>query len=80
MTIDDRVPGTLDKQSVAACCTTLYSHHLASWLMGDSLHPGGLDLTDRLADIARIGIDSRVLDAGCGHGSSGPASRCSPRL
>ena len=60
----------LSTQSVAACCTTLYSHPLASWLLGESLHPGGLALTDVLADIAEIGIDSRVLDAGCGHGSS----------
>ncbi len=60
----------LSDRSVAACCTTLYSHPLASWLLGESLHPGGLALTDRVADLAGIGIDSCVLDAGCGHGSS----------
>ena len=34
------------------------------------MHPGGLELTDRLADLAGVGIDTRLLDAGCGHGSS----------
>ncbi len=70
MTLNENVPAVFDENSVAACCTTLYSHPLASWLMGESLHPGGLALTDRLADISGIGIDSRVLDIGSGHGSS----------
>lgn len=70
MTIDSGSRTALDTELVVACCTTLYSHPLASWLLGESLHPGGLALTDRLADIAGIGIDSSVLDAGCGYGSS----------
>lgn len=70
MNANEEASAVLSTKSVAACCTTLYSHPLASWLLGESLHPGGLALTDRLADHAQIGIDSCVLDAGCGHGSS----------
>lgn len=70
MNANTDISEVLSTESVAACCTTLYSHPLASWLLGESLHPGGLALTDRLADHAEIGIDTRVLDAGCGHGSS----------
>ncbi len=70
MTQKNEAAAVLSTQSVAACCTALYSHPLASWLLGESLHPGGLALTDVLADIAGIGIDSRVLDAGCGHVNS----------
>ncbi len=70
MNANEQPTAVLDTQSIAACCTTVYSHPLASWLLGESLHPGGLALTDRLADFAGIGIDSCVLDAGCGHGSS----------
>lgn len=70
MNANEEVSVALSSKSVAACCTTLYSHPLASWLLGESLHPGGLALTDELADHAGIGIDSCVLDAGCGHGSS----------
>lgn len=70
MNVSEEVSAVLNSETVAACCTTLYSHPLASWLLGESLHPGGLDLTDQLADHAEIGIDSCVLDAGCGHGSS----------
>ncbi len=70
MSTNEQTLQTISNESVASCCTTLYSHPLASWLLGESLHPGGLALTDQLADIAGIGIDNCVLDVGCGHGSS----------
>ena len=55
---------------VAACCTLSYSHPAARWLLGESFHPGGLDLTARLADLMNIGPASRVLDVGSGLGAS----------
>ncbi|MDA1349101.1 MAG: methyltransferase domain-containing protein [Chloroflexi bacterium] len=56
--------------AVAACCTELYGHPLASTLMGLSFHPGGLRLTEKLATLAGVGPDSLVLDAGSGNGVS----------
>ena len=55
---------------VAACCTVSYSHPAARWLLGESFHPGGLELTARLARLMNLGPASRVLDVGSGLGTS----------
>lgn len=60
----------LDAQPVGACCSTIYSHPLATWLIGESFHPGGLALTDDLASLTALGPGKRLLDAGCGRGAS----------
>ena len=60
----------LDTQPVGACCSIIYSHPLATWLIGESFHPGGFALTDELAQLAKLGPGMRVLDAGCGRGAS----------
>jgi hypothetical protein len=39
-------------------------------VIGDSLHPGGLDLTARVAEVAKISKDCKVLDIACGRGAS----------
>lgn len=56
--------------SVAACCSALYGHPFARYLMGDSAHPGGLELTDDLARRAGAAQGQRVLDFGSGRGAS----------
>lgn len=61
-----RLPPT----SVTACCSALYGHPFARYLMGDSAHPGGLVLTADLARRARIEKRDRVLDLGSGRGAS----------
>ncbi len=53
-----------------ACCTVSYSHPLVAWLIGDSLHPGGLGLTARLASTMGVKRGTRVLDAGSGRGAT----------
>jgi len=53
-----------------ACCAVTYGHPLARALLGDSLHPGGLALTSRLATLMGIGEASNVLDAGSGFGAT----------
>ena len=60
----------LDEQPVGACCSIIYSHPLATWLIGESFHPGGLALTDELALLTELGPGMRLLDAGCGRGTS----------
>ena len=60
----------LDTQPVGACCSIIYSHPLATWLIGESFHPGGLALTDELAVLTELGPGKRLLDAGCGRGAS----------
>jgi ubiquinone/menaquinone biosynthesis C-methylase UbiE len=56
--------------AVFACCSTLYANPLAELLIGDSLHPGGLASTRELLRASELGPGARLLDAGCGLGTS----------
>lgn len=53
-----------------SCCGTLYRREAAGKLLGDIWHPGGSELTGRLA--AQIGLDEDdlILDVGCGVGAT----------
>ncbi|MGE3073919.1 MAG: class I SAM-dependent methyltransferase [Dehalococcoidia bacterium] len=53
-----------------ACCASAYEGEWARLLLGDSFHPGGLDLTLRLGRLLQLGPESRVLDVACGRGTS----------
>ncbi len=64
------LPADLDGQPVGACCSIIYSHPLATWLIGESFHPGGLALTEELASLTGLRAGQRLLDAGCGRGTS----------
>jgi SAM-dependent methyltransferase len=52
------------------CCAAVYESEAVRWLLGDSFHPGGVRLTERLG--IRLGLDehSRVLDVAAGKGTS----------
>lgn len=58
------------EQDAAGCCATVYDHPAVRWLIGESLHPGGLELTGEVARRMGLGPGMRVLDAGCGLGAS----------
>ena len=60
----------LPDASLNTCCAVSYGHPLARWLLGNSFHPGGLDLTTRLAHIMGLQPASTLLDAGSGRGAS----------
>lgn len=51
-------------------CAALYGSEAARYLLGDSLHPGGLELTARLADALDVGPGSVVVDVASGFGTS----------
>jgi arsenite methyltransferase len=55
---------------IKACCADLYSSEVATWLLGDSLHPGGMELTRELAELLGITPDMTVLDVAAGRGES----------
>jgi arsenite methyltransferase len=62
-----------DTSSPAAlkqCCANLYENDFAKLLLGDSFHPGGLKLTERLGGLLRLGEHSYVLDVASGRGAS----------
>ena len=62
--------GTLDAEEIKSCCARLYSADWVRLLVGESLHPGGSRLTDRLGELIRLTPSSRVLDVATGVGES----------
>ncbi len=59
-----------DQASLKQCCANLYESDLAKVLLGDSFHPGGLELTARLGTLLNLGPQSIVLDVASGRGTS----------
>ena len=52
------------------CCARLYESDFARLLLGDSFHPGGTRLTERLGELLGLDAQSRVLDIASGTGTS----------
>ena len=64
----------LNDQALAkACCADLYQSDVARLILGDSLHPGGLALTNRLARLMGVQTGDWVLDLASGRGVSAMA-------
>ena len=56
-----------------ACCADLYQSSLARLILGDTLHPGGLSLTNRLGKLMAIPEGAWVVDLASGQGASAMA-------
>jgi arsenite methyltransferase len=52
------------------CCAAAYESDFARLLLGESSHPGGLDLTRRLGELLELRPGLRVLDVASGKGDS----------
>ena len=57
-------------ETLKQCCARLYESDFAKLLLGDSFHPGGLNLTERLGTLLGLTPQSRVLDIASGPGAS----------
>jgi ubiquinone/menaquinone biosynthesis C-methylase UbiE len=55
-------------ETIKRCCAAAYDHDAVRILVGDALHPGGAQLTERLGRILDLGPDARVLDVASGRG------------
>ena len=55
---------------IKSCCAALYESNFARWLLGESFHPGGLELTARLGELLQLSPQDCVLDAAAGAGAS----------
>lgn len=53
-----------------SCCAAVYQSDFARMLLGDSFHPGGLRLTERLGEVLELKRAVRVLDVASGKGES----------
>jgi arsenite methyltransferase len=60
-------------RNLANCCAELYELPIVEYLLGQSFHPGGAKLTQRLASACLVSPKSSVLDVACGNGSSARA-------
>lgn len=56
--------------TLKTCCANLYASDWARLLLGDSFHPGGLALTERLGTLLELGPGRRLLDVASGKGAS----------
>ena len=63
-------PGGLSPTAIKRCCAAVYDSDAAKLLLGDSLHPGGTELTERLGRMLNLGPRTRVLDVAAGRGTS----------
>lgn len=68
MTTIPAPPG--DPLTLKCQCADLWSHPAAQMLLGPSLHPGGLSLTEEVIGRLDLAPGSLVLDVGCGPGSA----------
>jgi arsenite methyltransferase len=59
-----------DPVEIKQCCARLYESEMVSRLLGDSFHPGGPALTERLGQLLGLTPESLVLDAASGKGTS----------
>jgi ubiquinone/menaquinone biosynthesis C-methylase UbiE len=63
-------PETVKPENIKQCCARLYESDFARMLLGDSFHPGGVKLTERLGTLLGLTAQSRVLDIASGKGAS----------
>jgi SAM-dependent methyltransferase len=59
-----------DPETLKACCAAAYEQDLVALLLGESYHPGGLDLTRHLARTLDLRPGQRVLDVAAGRGAT----------
>jgi len=57
-------------ETIKACCAALYDSEWVTMLLGDSYHPGRLQLTERLGELLELEPGQKVLDVASGKGAS----------
>jgi SAM-dependent methyltransferase len=55
---------------IKACCAASYGNDAVALVLGESYHPGGLALTQRLAEQLRLRSGQRVVDIAAGPGAT----------
>ncbi len=57
-------------EALKVCCTAVYETQWAQILLGDSFHPGGMALTERLGQLLKLSPNDKVLDVASGRGTT----------
>ena len=55
---------------IKSCCANYYENDLVQFLIGESFHPGGLDLTKKLGKKINLEPGDNLLDVASGKGTS----------
>lgn len=63
-------PGVTTDDGAKERCASFYGDPIVSLVLGDRFHPGGSELTDRVADLLGLTRGQRVLDAASGTGAT----------
>lgn len=63
-------PGALSPTAIKQCCAAVYESDAVKLLLGDALHPGGTEMTERLGRMLGLRPQMRVLDVAAGRGTS----------
>ncbi len=58
----------IDSEYLGRCCADVYTHPVVTKLLDGIFHPGGLALSNLMAEKMRIDSGSKVLDIACGDG------------
>ncbi|HTW63396.1 MAG TPA: methyltransferase domain-containing protein [Bryobacteraceae bacterium] len=56
--------------TLKSCCAAVYQSDFARLLLGDSFHPGGLALTERIGELLALSPADHLLDVASGRGES----------
>jgi arsenite methyltransferase len=59
-----------DPATIKSCCAAAYGVDLVSLFLGESYHPGGVELTRHLADVLCLHPSERVIDVASGIGTT----------
>lgn len=59
----------MDNQ-IKCSCVSFYENNFTKFLLGDAFHPGGLELTGRMAGEIGLNAHDLVLDVACGQGAT----------
>jgi ubiquinone/menaquinone biosynthesis C-methylase UbiE len=60
----------MTERKIKSCCANFYESDVVRLLLGDALHPGGLQLTEHMGTVMGFHQADRVLDVACGCGTS----------
>ena len=70
MSVEGTLPATPPPDEVKACCAAAYQRDVVALILGESYHPGGSELTRRLARRLGLAPGQRVLDVASGPGTT----------
>ncbi|MHA2028012.1 MAG: class I SAM-dependent methyltransferase [Candidatus Kariarchaeaceae archaeon] len=59
-----------DEVDFYTCCTNFYESDIVKFLLGDTFHPGGVELTMQLAGTFNLIPGNLIVDIACGVGTS----------